>query len=206
MDKINYPQVFPQYLLPMMDFTEDKPDRKRPVPNFKDPQSIFDLLNFVVFEFISLSGSVVTRICEGDMGITREEWQFVAMLAKLGALSPSDLASRTTVDRSQASKTLRTLMVKGLVDRHQVQGDGRRAIIGLTQQGMALYENFFPKVVQLHHEILQDLSDDQRDELAKLMSVLHLRAKEATASFKPQHTAARRQGGSKTQWQAKRAE
>ena len=123
------------------------------MPNFKDPQSIFDLLNFVVFEFVSLSGSVVTRICEGDMGITREEWQFVAMLAKLGGMSPSDLASRTTVDRSQASKTLRTLEVKGLVNRHQVQGDGRRAIIGLTQQGLALYAEFFPKVVHLHNEI-----------------------------------------------------
>ena len=92
-------------------------DSQSPYPNFKDPQSIFDLFNFVVYEFLSLSGSVVTRICEGDIGITREEWQFVAMLAKLGEMSPSDLASRTTIDRSQASKTLRTLMAKGLVDR-----------------------------------------------------------------------------------------
>jgi len=177
---------------------------QRPYPNFKDPQSIFDLFNFVVFEFISLSGSVVTRICEGDIGITREEWQFVAMLAKLGEMSPSDLANRTTIDRSQASKTLRTLMAKGLVDRHKVKGDGRRAIIGITQQGRSLYEKFFPKVVQLHNEILQDLSDDQRDELAKLMSALHLRAKAAIESFKPEHSAARRMGGSKTQWQAKK--
>jgi DNA-binding MarR family transcriptional regulator len=188
-----------------MDLSEDKQDKKdrqRPLPNFKDPQSIFDLLNFVVFEFVSLSGSVVTRICEGDMGITREEWQFVAMLAKLGGMSPSDLASRTTVDRSQASKTLRTLEVKGLVNRHQVQGDGRRAIIGLTQQGLALYAEFFPKVVHLHNEILQDLNDDQRDDLAQLMNVLHVRAKEATASFKPENRAPRRQGGRKAKWQS----
>ncbi len=185
-----------------MDLSEDKQDRQRPLPNFKDPQSIFDLLNFVVFEFVSLSGSVVTRICEGDMGITREEWQFVAMLAKLGEMSPSDLASRTTVDRSQASKTLRTLEVKGLVNRHQVQGDGRRAIIGLTQQGLALYAEFFPKVVHLHNEILQDLNDDQRDDLAQLMNVLHVRAKEATASFKPENRAPRRQGGRKAKWQS----
>ena len=187
-----------------MGFTEVMQDSQRPHPNFKDPQSIFDLFNFVVFEFLSLSGSVVTRICEGDMGITREEWQFVAMLAKLGEMSPSDLASRTTVDRSQASKTLRTLMTKGLVDRHKVKGDGRRAIVRLTLEGTALYEKFFPKVLQLHNEILQDLSDEQRDELAKLMSALHLRAKAATESFKPEHSSARSKGGSKTQWQSKK--
>lgn len=187
-----------------MGFTEGMQDSQISHPNFKDPQSIFDLFNFVVFEFMSLSGSVVTRICESDMGITREEWQFVAMLVKLGEMSPSDLASRTTIDRSQTSKTLKTLIAKGLVDRQKIRGDKRRAIIGITQQGRALYEKFFPKVVQLHNEILQDLSDDQRDELAKIMSALHLRAKAATGYFKPEHSSARRKGGSKTQWQSKK--
>ena len=51
-----------------MGFTEGMQDSQRSHPNFKDPQSIFDLFNFVVFEFMSLSGSVVTRICEGDIG------------------------------------------------------------------------------------------------------------------------------------------
>jgi len=86
------------------------------LPNFENPQSIFDLLNFRVSEFMGLSGSLVTRICENEYGITREEWQFVAMLAELNAMSPSDLAARTTVDRSQASKTLRARRGKGPVE------------------------------------------------------------------------------------------
>ena len=97
-----------------------------PLPHFENPQSIFDLLNFQLFEFLGISGSLVTRICENEYGITREEWQFAAMLAELGGMSPSDLAARTTVDRSQTSKTLRGLMAKGLVDRQPVRASTRR--------------------------------------------------------------------------------
>lgn len=115
-----------------------------PLPHFENPQSIFDLLNFQLHEFLGISGSLVTRICENEYGITREEWQFVAMLAELGGMSPSDLAARTTVDRSQASKTLRGLMAKGLVDRQPVPGDGRKARVQLTEAGMQLYRQIFP--------------------------------------------------------------
>ena len=75
------------------------------LPNLQNPSSIFDLLNFRVSEFYGVSGSLVTKLCEGEFGVTREEWQFIAMLAHLGPLAPSDLAQRTTVDRSQASRT-----------------------------------------------------------------------------------------------------
>ena len=183
-----------------MGFTEVMQDSQRPHPNFKDPQSIFDLFNFVVFEFLSLSGSVVTRICEGDIGITREEWQFVAMLAKLGEMSPSDLASRTTVDRSQASKTLRTLMTKGLVDRQPVPGDGRNARVQLTEAGMQLYRQIFPRVVQVHNEVMQDLSTEEREALARAMHVLRARASAVAQRHKPEVASGRRQGGSRAIW------
>eukprot|EP01034_Spumella_vulgaris_P027967 gene27967-34757_t len=137
------------------------------LPEFEDPKSIFDLLNFQLSELLGISGSLVTRICENEYGITREEWQFLAMLAELNAMSPSDLAARTTVDRSQASKTLRGLMSKGLVERQRVPGDGRRALVLLSQAGSNLFAQLFPRVVQVHHEVLQDLAPAQRQDLAR---------------------------------------
>ena len=108
-------------------------------PNLLKPKSIFDLLNFRIAEFYGVSGSLVTRMCEGSYGITREAWQVIAMLAALGPMSPSALATKTTIDRSQASKTLKGLSSKKLIFRRAVPGDGRRAIIGLTASGQALY-------------------------------------------------------------------
>lgn len=172
------------------------------LPQFDNPQSIFDLLNFRLSELLGISGSLVTRICENEYGITREEWQFVAMLAELNAMSPSDLAARTTVDRSQASKTLRGLMSKGLVERQAVPGDGRRARVLLTQSGVALFEQLFPRVVQVHQEVLQDLSETERDFLARSLSSMQARALAVAQTHKPDGAAGRRQGGSRAIWKA----
>jgi DNA-binding MarR family transcriptional regulator len=99
------------------------------VTNLIAPSIIFDLLNFRIAEFFGLSGSLVTRLCEGQYSITREAWQFIAMLAALGPMSPSDLATKTTIDRSQVSKTLKTLSTKKLITRQIVPSDARRITI-----------------------------------------------------------------------------
>lgn len=173
-----------------------------PLPHFENPQSIFDLLNFQMHEFLGISGSLVTRICENDYGITREEWQFAAMLAELGGMSPSDLAARTTVDRSQTSKTLRGLMAKGLVDRQPVPGDGRKARVLLTESGMQLYKKIFPRVVQVHNEVMQDLNTDEREALARAMQMLRGRALAVAQRHKPGSPAGRRLGGSRARWKS----
>jgi DNA-binding MarR family transcriptional regulator len=173
-----------------------------PLPHFENPQSIFDLLNFQLHEFLGISGSLVTRICENEYGITREEWQFVAMLAELGGMSPSALAGRTTVDRSQTSKTLRGLMAKGLVDRQPVPGDGRKARVLLTEAGMQLYRQIFPRVVQVHNEVMQDLSIDEREALARAMHMLRARASAVAQTHKPEGAAGRRLGGSRARWKS----
>ena len=170
------------------------------LPQFDKPQSIFDLLNFRLSELLGISGSLVTRICESEYGITREEWQFVAMLAELKAMSPSDLAARTTVDRSQTSKTLRGLMSKGLVERQKVPGDGRRALVLLSQAGSNLFAQLFPRVVQVHHEVLQDLGPAQRQDLARSLGAIQARALAVAQEHRPEGAAGRRQGGSRAIW------
>ena len=171
-----------------------------PRPHFENPQSIFDLLNFQLHEFLGISGSLVTRICENEYGITREEWQFAAMLAELGGMSPSDLAARTTVDRSQTSKTLRGLMAKGLVDRQPVPGDRRKARVQLTELGEQLYQQIFPRVVLVHNEVMQDLNAAEREALARAMHILRARASAVAQRHKPEGASGRRQGGSRAIW------
>lgn len=168
------------------------------LPNFSDPESIFDLLNFRLSELMGISGSLVTRMCENEYGITREEWQFLAMLAELGGMSPSDLAALTTVDRSQASKTLRGLISKNLVERHTIPGDGRRARVLLTPAGSALFDQVFPRVVQFHHELLQDLTTIERQALALNMCSMQARALTVAKQHMPNAANGRRKGGSRS--------
>jgi DNA-binding MarR family transcriptional regulator len=173
-------------------------------PNLLKPKSIFDLLNFRIAEFYGVSGSLVTRMCEGRYGITREAWQFIAMLATLGPMAPSELATKTTIDRSQASKTLKGLSGKKLIYRRAVPGDGRRAIIGLTASGEALYEQIFPKVVEVHHSVLKELSEQEMKILSLCLVKIQNGAALATAIGLVDAHADRRHGGSRASWAAPR--
>lgn len=174
-------------------------------PNLMHPSSLFDLLNFRVSEFYSVSGSLVTRLCEGEFGVTREEWGFIAMLAALGPLSPSDLSAWTSVDRSQGSRTLRGLSDKKLIIRRRVAGDGRRVKVELTEAGRELYRQVFPQVVKIHQAMLATLDETEIATLARCLRKMQEAATVVYGSTLVEAQADRRNGGSRSTWLKGRA-
>lgn len=169
-------------------------------PDFVNPQSIFDLLGFRISEFYAIAGSLITRICEGEFGITREQWQFVAMLAALGETSPTELATMTSVARSQSSRTLGALEAKGLIIRRQMQGDRRRSKVVLSDAGQALYGQVFPRNVAVHRALIASLTLDDLRWLSRNVSKLHSRALEVQQESLVTTRASRRLGGSRRSW------
>ncbi len=172
------------------------------VPDFHAPDSILDLLNLVLYEIIGLSGSLVTRICESDYGITREEWQLMALLTALGPMSPSDMAARTAIDRSQVSKTLAGLGAKRLVVRQRVPGDARRVHLKISSKGLELYQTLMPRVVQVHHSLLDGFSQSERQRLAQDLFRIKHNALQTEQAFGPATPVPRSQGGSRRRWPA----
>ena len=170
------------------------------VPDFHAPGSILDLLNLALYEIIGLSGSLVTRICESDYGITREEWQLMALLAALGPLSPSDMAARTAIDRSQVSKTLAGLVAKRLVVRQRVAGDARRVHLKISAKGLALYQTLFPHVTRVHHSLLDGFNQSERQRLAQDLFRIKHNALQTEQAFGPVTPVPRSQGGSRRRW------
>lgn len=167
------------------------------IPAMGQPRTIFDLLNFRVSEFYNVAGSLVTRLCEGEFGITREEWAFLAMMAALGPVSPSDLARQSTADRSQTSKTIRRLTELGLVRRETVPSDRRRAVVALTPAGSAMYRKVFPRVVHIHRELLCTLDAEEQAVLARCILKVQVRALEVERDGLVDAHAHRRKGGSR---------
>ena len=169
-------------------------------PNLAQPETIFDLLNFRISEFFGVSGALVTRICEGEFGVTREQWQLVAMLGALGQLSVSDLTGLTTIDRSQCSKTLRALTSKKLVTRQPVASDGRRALVSLSPLGRQLYQTLLPRVIEVHHGALADMDADEIATFARCLLKVHQAAIRMESEGLVDAHANRRLGGSRATW------
>ncbi|MBS0447783.1 MAG: winged helix-turn-helix transcriptional regulator [Proteobacteria bacterium] len=189
------------------------PDRVPPwmadegdAPTLREPRSLLDLVNYQMHMIESYSASNVTRMCEGEFGITRREWRFIALLAALGAMAPSDLAVRAGLDRSRTSKALMALLAKKLIVRRSQPGDRRRAQVTLTADGQALYARMFPRVIEVNTTLLSVLSDEDVATLERVLPVLRRQAIAIVNSGLVAAQADRRHGGSLKHWKGGRPE
>ena len=161
-----------------------------------DPQRIF---NFRLSQLVSQISAPVIRLCEGRYGIARREWRILAVLARDGELSPSELATRAPLDRARTSRAISVLVDKALVERHALAGDKRRAVVRLSASGRSLVQELYPQVARINARALEVLSPAQRATLDELISVLTRHTQTFNHELVPQYHANRRAGRARRQ-------
>ena len=158
------------------------------------PATLDDLLLYRLARLTASAGSMVIRLCEGRFGITRREWRVLALLAQQPGLMSSQLAERAQLDRARTSRAVTSLVAKQLIARQAGEADRRQARLALTPEGHALYEQLFPLIRGIHHELLGALDAGQLDVLDESLQRLQSRA-ESLAAQADLPKADRRRGG-----------
>lgn len=152
-----------------------------PTRRLSDPQTLDDLLLYVLWNFQSTAGGLVTRLCEVEFGITRREWRLLAGLALHEGLQPSELAERIGLDRARTSRALTTLAHKQLIQRTPRPGDHRQVLIHLTAAGRRCYDALLPRIAQINRDLLAALDGTQQQQLDDLLWRLQQRAESLRA-------------------------
>ncbi|MCD5345637.1 MarR family transcriptional regulator [Agromyces sp. H3Y2-19a] len=117
-----------------------------------------------------------------DLDIAAGEWAVVTSLAKAGeALTPSQLADLTNVAPSSMTHRLDKLAERGLVERTPDPENRTRTYISLTDEGWELFSLAIRGSSVVETDVLQDLSDDERIELARLLEVVIARLDDVEA-------------------------
>ena len=147
-----------------------------PTPRLLSPAAIDDLLLYRLSRLVAVGGSVVVRLCEGVYGITRREWRVLALLARDEGLLSSQLAERAQLDRARTSRAITSLVAKKLAARQVGPGDRRQARIVLTAAGRALYQEMFPRVLEINRELLDALQPAKAAALDQVLDRLQARA------------------------------
>lgn len=137
---------------------------------------IDELLLYRLGRLNAQAGAIVVRLCEGGYGITRREWGVIGHLYEQGVLAPSALAERFQLDRARTSRTIGSLVEKGLITRTPQAGNRKQALVDLTAEGRALYEALMPQVKDINQRLLQVLSPDEMAQLDGLLGRLHASA------------------------------
>ncbi|TRY18130.1 MarR family transcriptional regulator [Tessaracoccus rhinocerotis] len=112
----------------------------------------------------------------GDDGLRNADYLVLAWLDNRMALDGvrlSDLAEARGYDISTMSRRVAHLVGAGLVERQPDPDDGRAQLLVITRAGRALVAQGRTRRVSLITETLDDWSEEDKDQLARLLSRLN---------------------------------
>jgi DNA-binding MarR family transcriptional regulator len=107
-------------------------------------------------------------------GLRGADFAGLATLVRLGrdGVSQKRLAAELGLSAGTVSLRIDRLVRNGLAVRRADPGDGRGALVSLTDHGRALFEACAPEHLTNARELLAGLSERERDQLALLLSKL----------------------------------
>jgi DNA-binding MarR family transcriptional regulator len=156
---------------------------------------LFNLLNYKLWKLASAAGAPVIRMFEGRYGMSRQEWSLLTVVARFGAISPSELARQIALDRPRASKAVTSLINLGYLVRQQAPGAHRRYLLELTPKGLSLVLETYPQVRAINEMVLNCLDEQTRDVFEHALQHLTEHALSISPQVLPGVRANRRRAG-----------
>lgn len=135
-----------------------------------------ELLLMRFSRLLGSAGGMVTRLCEGQFGITRREWRVMTVLQKSQGILPSQLAELALLDRARTSRAITSLVGKGLVARAPRPGNRREAVLTLTAKGQQVHDELIPLAVDINRQLTAVLTTQQAQQLDAMLQQLQVRA------------------------------
>ena len=139
------------------------------------------LEDFLPYRLAILSHTVSTTIAQvydKRFGLSIPEWRVIAILGRFPGLSAVEVADRTLMDKVAVSRAVSKLLKNGRIDRQFADADRRRSILNLSEEGRRVHNEVAPLALSFEQDLLDGLSDDERDKLDAIMERLLSRARE----------------------------
>ena len=138
------------------------------------------LEDFLPYRLSILSNTVSTTIAqvyEKRFGLSIPEWRVIAILGRYPGLSAVEVAERTLMDKVAVSRAVTKLLKNGRLDREFADADRRRSILNLSEEGQRVHDEIAPLALQFERELLDGVSDEDREKLGNIMDQLLKRAR-----------------------------
>ncbi len=111
------------------------PPAPKAPPQPAAPATIRDLLSYRIHRLANaLSRGAALRYRQ-EFGVSLMEWRILALLGGFAPLTLRDLARESGLDKAQASRAVKALVERGLVEREHGPTDGREVALRLSPEG-----------------------------------------------------------------------
>ncbi len=121
---------------------------------------------------------LIAKAYETRFGLTIPQWRLLAVLNEHAPLSQQDLVNRTLMDKVNVSRTVSSLITRGLVTKKSQDNDKRFQSLNLTKEGQSVVDEFIPVAKELEHSLLGTFSKEEILSLDGLLRALWTRVDE----------------------------
>lgn len=150
-----------------------------PTKKERATRSAYDFRALLTYRLLVLSntlGKGAVRLYARRYNIPLAEWRLLAALALEAPSTVNALSAALSADKSWVSRTVASLVKKGLAAAKDDPSDARRMDIQLTAAGRALYARILPAAVARQRRLVSVLSATERQTLDRILDKLQKQA------------------------------
>lgn len=118
------------------------------------------------------TSGALARVYAARFRLSVPQWRVMAVLAETPALSASQVAERTAMDKVMVSRAVTGLLRSRRVRRTTDRGDRRRSVLRLSERGLAVYREIVPLARAYEARLLAALAPADRAALDRLLDAL----------------------------------
>ncbi|RBI83776.1 hypothetical protein DRV85_14060 [Rhodosalinus halophilus] len=104
--------------------------------------------------------------------LTMPQWRVVSTLGHFRELPVTGIAERVFMDRAQVSRTIESLVERGLVRMRPNIEDRRSTLFSLSHAGEDLYAAALPAAMERQEELMSGFSPDEIDVFDRMLDEL----------------------------------
>lgn len=113
-----------------------------------------------------------------NFGIGMMEWRVISVLSDRPNSSLQSISDILGLDKAAVSRTVKKLEEKQYISVAGDKSDKRVYVINLTQTGKQLYEVAADFAIDREKQLLENLNDDEKDQLFRLLKILRSKVDE----------------------------
>jgi len=102
-------------------------------------------------------------------GLNEQEWRIIRALIEVDRLEIGELAGRVFILKPSATRTVKNLELRGIVNRRRSTSDQRRSLIALTPKGRTLFDRLAPHSETEYARISRIIGPGDMDALYQLL-------------------------------------
>ena len=145
------------------------------------PATIRDLLSYRIHRLANALSRGAALRYRHEFGVSLMEWRILALLGGFAPMTLRDLSLESGLDKAQASRAVKTLVERGLVEREPGRVDAREVALRLSPEGARVEEGLMRAAREREAAFRAALPVGTLAVLEEAIRLLHAEARRQTA-------------------------